>query len=57
MCPFNYTAVAGRWNVGPVNQVNHTIWLTVVTQTDCDKSIHKRCVIEWGFFWLVCVVN
>ena len=24
VCPFDYTAVAGSWKVGPVNQVNHT---------------------------------
>ena len=31
MCPFDYTAVAGNGKVGPVNQVNHTSWVAVVT--------------------------
>ena len=26
VCPFDYMAVAGSGKVGPVNQVNHTIW-------------------------------
>ena len=58
MCPFDCTAVAGSRKVGPVNQVNHTIWLTVVTQTYCAKSVHKRCVIErFGgvFVLLICL--
>ena len=32
--PFDYTAVAGSGKVGPVNQVNHTSWVAVVTPTD-----------------------
>ena len=31
VCPFDHTAVAGRWKVGPVNQVNHISWVAVVT--------------------------
>ena len=46
MCPFDYTAVAGSGKVGPVNQVNHTSWVAVVTPTDCLQSVHNRCVIE-----------
>ena len=34
VCPFDYTAVAGSGQFGPVNQVNHTSWMAVVTQTD-----------------------
>ena len=34
MCPFDYTAVAGSEKVGPVNQVNQTSWVVVVTPTD-----------------------
>ena len=44
MCPFDYTAVAGSGKVGPVNQVNHTSWVAVVTPTDRPKSV--RSVIE-----------
>ena len=46
VCPFDYTAVAGNGNVGPVNQVNHTSWLAVVTPTDRPKSVRNRFVIE-----------
>ena len=31
---------------GPVNQVNHTSWVAVVTSTDRPKSVRNRCVIE-----------
>ena len=34
VCPFDYTAVAGSGKVGPVNQVNHTSWVAVITPTD-----------------------
>ena len=43
---FNYTAVAGSGKVGPVNQVNHTSWVDVVTPTDRPKSVRNRFVIE-----------
>ena len=46
MCPFDYTAVAVSGKVGPVNQVNHTSWVAVVTPTDRHKSVRNRCVIE-----------
>ena len=46
MCPFDYTAVAGSGKVGPVNQVNHTSCVAVVTPTDRPKSVRNRCVIE-----------
>ena len=46
MCSFDYTAVAGSRKVGPVNQVNHTSMVAVVTPTDHPKSIRNRCVIE-----------
>ena len=41
---------------GPVNQVNHTSWVAVVTPTDCPKSIRNRCLIEL-FCGVVCVVT
>ena len=46
MCPIDYTAVAESGKVGPVNQVNHTSWVAVVTPTDRPKSVHNRCVLE-----------
>ena len=55
MCPFDYTAVAGSGNIGPVNKVNHTSWLAEVTPTDRPKSVRNRCVIEL-FYYVVCVV-
>ena len=54
MCPFDYTAVAGSGKVGPVNQVNHTSWVAVVT--DRPKSVRNRCVIEL-FCGVDCVVT
>ena len=56
VCPFDYTAVAGSGKVGPVNQVNHTIWAAVVTPTNRPKSVRNRCVIE-HFCDVVCVVT
>ena len=56
VCPFDYTAVAGSGKVGPVNQVNHTSWVTVVTPTDRPKSVRNRCLIEL-FCGVVCVVT
>ena len=46
VCPFDYTAVAGSGKFGPVNQVNHTSWVAVVTPTDRPKSVRNRCVIK-----------
>ena len=46
MRPFNYTAVAGSGKVGPVNQVNHTSWVAVVTPTDRPKSVRNRCLTD-----------
>ena len=46
VCPFDYMAVAGSGKIGPVNQVNHTSWVAVVTPTDRPKSVHNRSVIE-----------
>ena len=40
----------GEWEVGPVNQVNHTSWVAVVTPTDRPKSVRNRCLIEL-FLW------
>ena len=56
VCPFDYTAVAGSGKVGPVNQVNHTSWVAVVTPTDRPKSARDRCLIEL-FCGVVCVVT
>ena len=47
VCPFDYTAVAGSRKVGPVNQVNHTSWVAVVTPTDRPKAVSNRYVIEF----------
>ena len=54
VCPFDYTAVAGSGEVGPVNQVNHTSWVAIVTPTDRPKSVRNRSVIEL-FCGVVCV--
>ena len=54
--PFDKTAAAGSWKVGPVNQVNHTSWVDVVTPTDLPKSVRNRCVIEL-YCGVVCVVT
>ena len=56
VCPYDYTAVAGSGKVGPVTQVNHTSWVTVVTPTDRPKSVRSRCIIEL-FCGVVCVVT
>ena len=56
VCPFYYTAVAGSGKVGPVNQVNHTSWVAVVTSTDRPKSVRNRCVIDI-FCGVVCVAT
>ena len=56
VCPFDYTAVAGNWKVGPVNQVNHTSRVAVVTPTDRPKSVRNRFVIEL-FVAFFCVVT
>ena len=55
VCPFDYTAVARRGKVGPVNQVNHTSWVAIVTPTDRPTSVRNRSVIEL-FCTVVCVV-
>ena len=51
-----YTAIAGSGKVWPVNQVNNTSWVAVVTPTDRPKSVRNRCVIEL-FCGVVCVVS
>ena len=33
----------GEWEGGPVNQVNHTSWVAVVTPTDRPKSVRNCC--------------
>ena len=47
-----------RWvgRLGPVNLVNHTSWVAVVTPTDRPKSVRNRCLIEL-FCGVVCVVT
>ena len=40
----------------PVNRVNHTSWVAVVTPTDRPKSVRNRCFIEF-FCGVVCVVT
>ena len=44
----------GEWEGGPVNQVNHTSWVAVVTPTDRPKSVRNCCLIEL-FCSVVCV--
>ena len=46
----------GSGKVGPVNQVNQTSWVAVVTPTDRPKSDRDNCVIEL-FCGVVCVVT
>ena len=46
--PFDYTTVAGSGKVGPVNQVNHTSWVAVVTPTDRPKSV--QTAVQSNFF-------
>ena len=46
----------GEWEGGPVNQVNYTSWVAVVTPTDRPKSVRNRCLIEL-FCGVVCVVT
>ena len=45
-----------EWEGGPVNQVNHTSWVAVVTPTDRPKSVLNCCLIEL-FCSVVCVVT
>ena len=45
----------GEWEGRPVNQVNHTCWVSVVTPTDRPKSVRTCCLIEL-FCGVVCVV-
>ena len=56
VCPFDYTAVSGSGKVGPVNQVNHTSLVAVVTPNDRPTSVRNRCLIEL-FCGVVCVVT
>ena len=48
--------VCGEWEGGPVNQVNHTSWVAVVTPTDRPKSVRNCCLIEL-FCGVVCIVT
>ena len=43
MCPFDYTAICGKWEGWVhVNQFNHTGWIAVVIPTDRPKSARNR---------------
>ena len=44
----------GSGMVGPINQVNHTSLVALVTPPDRPKSVRNRCVIEFyvGLFVL-----
>ena len=53
---FWWHGCCGEWEVGPVNQVNPTSWVAVVTPTGRPKSVRNRCVIEL-FCGVVCVVT
>ena len=46
----------GECEGGPVNQVNHTSWVAVVTPTDRPKSVRNCRLIE-HFCGVVCVVT
>ena len=46
----------GEWEGGPVNQVNHSSWVAVVTPTDRPKSVRNCCLIEL-FCGVVCVAT
>ena len=46
----------GEWEGGPVNQVNHTSWVAVVSPTHRPKSVRNCCLIEL-FCAVVCVVT
>ena len=46
----------GEWEGGPVNQVNHTSWVAVVTPTDRPMSVRNCCLIEL-VCGVVCVVT
>ena len=46
----------GEWEGGPVNKVNHTSWVAVVTPTDRPKSVRNCCLIEL-YCDVVCVVT
>ena len=45
-CLYDCTTVAAVWKVWPVNQVNHTSCMDVVTPTDHPKSVRNRFVVE-----------
>ena len=53
---FWFHGCCGEWEGEPVNQVNHTSWVAVVTPTDRPKSVRNRCLIEL-FCGVVCVVT
>ena len=53
MCPFDYTAVAGSGRVGPLNYVNHTSWVIVVTPTEHILSRSAIATCNRTFSWFV----
>ena len=46
VCPFDCIAITRSGINGPVEKVNHTSSVPVVTPTDRPKSVHNRCVFE-----------
>ena len=49
--------IFGKWEGwDPVNQLNNTIYVAVVTQTDRLKSARNGCVIEVFVAFLCCHV-
>ena len=48
VCHFDYTAFAVSWKVGTLltGLTTPVGWLSLLTPTDCPKSVSNRCVIE-----------
>ena len=55
MCVLWLHGCCGELECGPVNQVNHTSWVAVVTPTDRPKSVRNCCLIE--LFVALCALS
>ena len=49
--------ITREWEGGPVNQVNHTSWVAVVTPADRPESVRNCCLIELNFFVALFVLS